>query len=232
MLDRLHASLRSRPFLQRFTLVTRTLLAVGFVAPGLTKVVGRAFAPGIDPTTPMGAYFEAFHGTAGYYVFVGLAQVVAGTLLLSRRTALLGACLYTAIITNIFVLVTATQFGTGTPIVTGLMTLGALWLLAWDGHRLAPLFGPTAPRGNRPQEPAIWDTLAPRGATGPMRWSTRAAYVVGTAGALAFTLLARGFGSSLLLKYTLSAVLAAGLITLGVWASHGVGRLRSALSSL
>ncbi len=220
-LDRVHARLRSSPVLARFTLFTRTLLAVGFIAPGLTKIVGRAFAPGIDPTTPMGAYFEAFHATGGYYGFVGLAQVLAGVLLLSRRTALLGACLYTPIIVNIFVLVSATRFGIGTPVMTGMMALGCLWLLTWDAHRLVPLLAPEAGVGSRATEPAVWDVFAPRRARPRVLRIARTAYVLGFSGVLAFTLASRGLASHVSFASTLGVVLLGGLLTAAAWLLHG-----------
>ena len=229
-LDRLHARLRSSGPLQRFTLFTRTLLALGFVAPGLTKVLGAEFAPGIDPATPMGAFFEAVYGAGGYYAFVGAAQVLAGALLLSRRTALLGAVLYFPIVLNIAALTVATRFGVGTPVVTVLMTLACGWLLAWDAHRLAGIFVPAPrPGQGRAVEPAVWDLLAAR-PSAPLsigRRALRSAYVFGTAGALALTLAARGLVPFGLGRAALLAVLAAVALTATGWA---LDRPRSARS--
>lgn len=218
-LDSLHRRLRAISPFQRLTLVTRTTLAIGFVAPGLTKLVGRDFAPGIDPASPMGVYFHAFHGTGAYYGFVGLVQVVAGALLLSRRTALLGAVLYLPVIANIFVLTAATRFGVGTPVLTGLMTLGCVWLLLWDGHRLTGLVSATPPApAERAVEPAAWDLLVPDAADPTARGLLRAAYVLGTAGAFVFTLSARALVPFVVGQGALAAALLAVPVALVGWA--------------
>jgi hypothetical protein len=214
--------------LQRFTLATRALLLVGFVAPGLTKVAGKAFAPGIDPAGPMGAYFVAMHEIGAYYAFVGIAQVVAGALLLSRRTALAGALLYLPIIANIFVLTVATRFG-GTQGVTGLMLLAALWLVVWDGHRLVPIFSPSAQVPVRAEEPALWDLLRPKHASPIGTAILRAAVGVGMLGLLAFTLAARGLGPFAVGPSFLIGC-AGGVLALVGWALAFRRRRRSALA--
>ena len=133
-LDRLHARIVRSRALQRFTAVTRVLLAAGFVAPGLTKLLGHRFTQ-LPTSTPVGSFFEAFFQATEFYVFVGLAQVTAALLLLWPRTATLGAVLYFPIILNITVLTWAIAFP-GTRWITLLMTLAALWLLVWDYDRL------------------------------------------------------------------------------------------------
>ena len=134
MLDRLHARIQRSRLLQRFTAFTRVLLAVGFVLPGMTKVLGRPFTQ-LPTSDPVGYFFDAFFQASEFYVFVGLAQVAAGLLLLWPRTATLGAVLYFPIILNIAVLTWAIGF-TGTRWITALMALASLWLLAWDYDRL------------------------------------------------------------------------------------------------
>lgn len=218
-LDALHARLRASTLLQRFTLVARTLLAVGFVAPGLTKVLGSAFAPGLDPASAAGAYFEAFHATGAYYAAVGAVQALAGALLLWRPTALLGALLYLPVIVNVALLTTAVGFGTGTPVVTTLMLLACLWLVAWDGHRLAGVVAPASrPAPGRAVEPGAWDVFAPRRAGPRRRLALRAGYVLGTAGAVAFTVAARGIVPADALGPSLVAVGLGALATVGGWA--------------
>ena len=228
-LDALHARLRSSTVLQRFTLVTRTLLAVGFIAPGLTKALGAAFAPGMDPASPAGAYFEAFHATGVYYAFVGVVQASAGALLLWRPTALLGALLYLPVIANTALLTTAIGFGTGTPVVTALMLLAFLWLVVWDGHRLVAVVAPAfRPRPGRPVEPGVWDAFVPRHAGPRQRLALRAGYALGTAGAVAFTLAARGILPADALGPSMLAVGLAALTTAAGWAIGLLARRRPA----
>ncbi|MDT0632981.1 hypothetical protein RQM47_14695 [Rubrivirga sp. S365] len=133
-LDRLHArAVRSRP-LQRFMAVTRVLLAIGFVIPGMTKVRGHRFTS-LPTSDPVGYFFDAFFQASEFYAFVGIAQVTAGLLLLWPATATLGAVIYFPIILNIAVITVAVGFQ-GTWVITVLMTLACLWLLVWDYDRL------------------------------------------------------------------------------------------------
>lgn len=231
--DRLHRRLRSSGLLQRFTLFCRTLLVLAFVAPGLTKVLGVSFI-GVSPPPTASlqeiptilAFFEVFHSTGAYYSFVGAMQVLAALLLLSRRTALLGAVLYFPIIANISVLTVATKFGPlwGTQLITVLMTLACLWLLLWDGHRLAPLLSWTVRSvRRRVQEPALWDLLTPHPApsTHPVRFMLRAAYLVGFTSVMVFLLAARAFVSwsaSQLVLPALLCVVGAGVLAVTGWA--------------
>ncbi|MEM7249288.1 MAG: hypothetical protein AAF533_28505 [Acidobacteriota bacterium] len=142
-LDRLHRFVVSRPILSSFTLMTRLMLAIGFIPPGMTKVLGRPFTR-ISPDVPIGAFFETFLQSGLYYGFVGGSQVLAGLLLLWPRTALLGALLYLPIIANIFVITVSMRFG-GTWVVTGLMLLACLFLVCWDYDRWRAVPFPQAP---------------------------------------------------------------------------------------
>jgi hypothetical protein len=131
-LDRSHARVFRIVWLRYFASFCRLALAVGFVAPGLTKAMGYRFANPAMVTvdTPIGAFFDAFFGAGPYYTFVGFAQIGAAVLLLFDRTAAVGAVLYFPIILNIFVITAALQFG-GTAVVTGLMLLACSFLLCW-----------------------------------------------------------------------------------------------------
>lgn len=142
-LDRLHAWLRPQPLFATFTTLTRIMLAIGFIPPGMTKLLGHPFTI-ISPESPIGAFFEAFFQSGSYYAFVGLSQVLAGMLLLIPRTALLGAALYLPVICNIVVITIAMGFQ-GTWVITVFMLAANLYLLFWDWHRVRPiLFAPTA----------------------------------------------------------------------------------------
>lgn len=135
-LDRLHARAVGNRWLHPFAAFCRLALAVGFIAPGLTKLLGQRFAYW-STATPAGSYFDALYHTGAYYRFIGLAQVVAAVLLLFRRTAALGAVLYFPIILNIFVFTYALGFEEFhlTTVVTTLMLLACLFLLGWEYPR-------------------------------------------------------------------------------------------------
>ncbi len=136
-LDRAHARARGERFLRIFTVVTRILLALGFIPSGLTKVLGDRFTIlGID--NPVGFFFEAMYRTGYYWRFLGLCQLVAALLLLVPRTATVGALVYFPLILNIFVITVALDFR-GTPVITGLMLLANIYLLCWDYDKLKHL---------------------------------------------------------------------------------------------
>lgn len=137
LVDSLFVYVRGRTFFYRFTLFTRILLAAGFIPTGAVKLLGRRFTV-MSPATPVGSFFEAMYQTGPYWRFLGLAQVVAGGLLLVPRLAHLGAAAFLPIIANIFVLTWALDFG-GTQFVTAGMLAATLYLCMWDFHRFRPM---------------------------------------------------------------------------------------------
>lgn len=139
-LDRLHAAARRNPWLGRLAIVTRGLLALGFLPSGWTKLMGNRFTS-LPLDNPVGFFFEGLYRTGWYWNFLGAAQLLAALLLVIPRTTTLGAVLYFPIIVNIF-LITLSMHFTGTPVITGLMLLGSLFLLCWDYDRLAAIIRP------------------------------------------------------------------------------------------
>ena len=138
VIDELFIRARSSAFLLRFTLFTRILLAAGFIPTGMVKLLGRRFTTMPD-TTPIGAFFESMYQTGLFWNFIGVAQVVAGVLLLAPRHAHFGALLFLPIIASINVINLALGFGL-TTVVTALMLLAALYLCCWDYDRFRGLF--------------------------------------------------------------------------------------------
>ena len=147
-LDRLHARVVRVRALQYFTAFTRVLLAVSFLPSGMTKVLNHRFTS-IPISEPVGFFFEAFYRSGVWYQFVGWAQLTAAVLLLLPRTASLGALLYFTIIVNI-VLVTIGVGFTGTPVLTVMMALAALYLVCWEYDKWRALL----PRWARRAAPA------------------------------------------------------------------------------
>ena len=164
-LDRLHAAVRRSPWLRRFTAFTRILLAVGFIPPGMTKVLGNRFTQ-LPVEHPVGFFFEAFYRAHAFYWLAGVAQVLAGLLLLVPRTAHLGAMLFLTVITNIVAITWSIDFA-GTKFITLLMLLAALYLVAWDYDRWKALLprrqagGQGAARGL-----LLWSALFAAGGVG------------------------------------------------------------------
>ncbi|MEM6796026.1 MAG: hypothetical protein AAF725_18770, partial [Acidobacteriota bacterium] len=133
-----------RAFFYRFTLLTRILLAAGFVPTGLVKLLGYRFTQ-MTIETPIGAFFEAMFQTGLYWRFLGASQMVAGLMLLVPATAPLGAALFLPIMINIAVITISIPFG-GTPFVTVPMSLAVLYLCLWDFPRFRGLLTTAEPR--------------------------------------------------------------------------------------
>ncbi len=123
--------------MQVFTAFTRVLLALGFIPPSIPKILHQPFTS-LPETNPVGDFFGALYRTGFYYEFIGWGQLLAALLLLSPRTAHLGALLFLPIIANIAVLTFSVGFA-GTVYVTALMLLAVIYLVAWEYDRLKPL---------------------------------------------------------------------------------------------
>ena len=137
-LDRIHNAAVKNRWLQIFTAFTRGLLAVGFIPPGLKKILHQPFTV-LPDSNPVGHYFNALYHTGFYYEFLGWGQVIAAVLLLIPRTSHIGALMFFPIILNIAVLTNAVGF-VGTWLLTILMFLAALHLVCWDYDRLKAIF--------------------------------------------------------------------------------------------
>ncbi len=144
--ERLHARVKQNRWLRRLTVLTRILLAIGFMPSGLTKVLGNPFTL-LGPESPIGYFFDALYQTGFYWRFIGMAQLVAALLLLIPRTATLGVLIYFPIILNIYVITVSLHFR-GTTYLTGLMLLACIYLLCWDYDRLKNLLLPSGERGS------------------------------------------------------------------------------------
>ena len=206
LLDRCFVRIRAIGVLYRFTLLTRLLLAAGFIPTGMVKVLGQRFTT-ISPQTPIGAFFEAMFQTGLYWRFIGLCQVVAGVLVLVPRLAHLGAAIFLGIILNIFVITVSLEFR-GTWAITGLMLMAALYLCAWDYHRFRPMLA-ASPRGFELPVHRLdpWERLG--------FWTFGVcvlAFFVGTRG-----LVPVGLSPVLVLVGTLAGVLTAGRFFVRAW---------------
>lgn len=132
--ENIHSKIYNKKIFILFTWFTRILLAIAFLPSGYTKIMGNRFTT-ISVENPIGFFFEAMYQTGWYWNFLGLTQLTVAALLLIPRTTFFAALLYLPIIINIFFIVTSMHF-TGTPIVTGLMLLGNIYLILWDYNKL------------------------------------------------------------------------------------------------
>lgn len=193
-LDRLHTRVVRVPVLRYFTALTRVLLAIAFLPSGLKKIANVRFTQlGVD--TPVGFFFEAFYRSGVWYQFIGWSQVLAAVLLLVPRTAPLGAMLYFPIALNVALITIGVGFQ-GTPAVTVLMALGALYLVCWEYDRWRALLPRwDASPGARGADARVYLLSAGGwGATGVLAFATAHALGLGnvdrTLGARGFPLLA------------------------------------------
>ncbi|WP_223606197.1 DoxX family protein [Chryseobacterium sp. OSA05B] len=131
--------LRTNKLNQWIIIHLRYLVGFAFFPSGMTKLLGNRFTV-LSTDTPIGAFFEAMYQTGFYWNFLGLSQLVAGILLMTQRFALLGALMFLAILTNIWIITISLSF-TGTWVITSLMMIAVTVLLIWDHHKLMPIFG-------------------------------------------------------------------------------------------
>ena len=133
-LARWHAWARAQPWLHRFTLANRLLLAMAFFPTGLVKATGQRFTT-LPVDNPVGFFFEAMYQTGPYWHFIGFAQIAASVLLLIPATATVGALLFFPVILSIVLITWGVGF-TGTVYVTTAMLVAVVYLLCWDADRV------------------------------------------------------------------------------------------------
>lgn len=133
-LARAHAWARRQPWLGRFTLMNRLLLAMAFIPTGLVKATGQRFTV-LPVENPIGFFFEAMYQTGPFWYFIGFMQIAAGVFLLIPATATLGAVMFVPIIFSIVLVTHGVGFGL-TAWITTCMLLSALYLVCWDADRV------------------------------------------------------------------------------------------------
>lgn len=150
---------RKRPGYARLDRWLQVLVRYGLSAAmlnyGLVKVFKSQFPfPSLNSLTstygessPMGLAWNFMGYSSGYNLFAGGAEVLAGVLLLWRRTATLGALVAIGVMAN----VAAMNFCYDIPVklFSSTLLLMGLYLFACDGRRFVDLF-----IRNRPTEPA------------------------------------------------------------------------------
>jgi uncharacterized membrane protein YphA (DoxX/SURF4 family) len=126
--------MKNNTYTQIFVIYLRYLLGFAFIFSSIVKIQGLPFTSESGAENPINSawhYFETMYQSGIYWRLIGVAQFIAGSLLLTQRFAKLGAIVYLPIITNIFLVTISYEFR-GTPIITGLMLLSTLFLIYWD----------------------------------------------------------------------------------------------------
>ncbi len=152
--------MKQKTFLQLFVIYLRYLIGFSFIFASLVKIQGLRFTSESGAENPINSawhFFETLYESGLYWRFLGIAQFITGSLLITQRFAKLGAILFLPIIANIFVITISYVFN-GTPIITGLMLLSTLFLIFWDWDSLKILINktPTNSRRKRLENDNLW----------------------------------------------------------------------------
>lgn len=214
-LARAHAWARAQPWLRRFTLANRLLLAMAFLPTGLVKATGQRFTI-LPVSNPVGFFFEAMYQTGPYWHFIGIMQITAALLLLIPSTATLGALMFLPIAVSIALITWGIGFGNTIFIAFG-MVLSAVYLVCWDGDRIWS--AGTRLVGTRQELPLLEGAHA----------IEKAGWALGGSVGIGLLLVTRGFLPRVwTLGLLITGVAAAGMVVAG-WAAAALGARRSAL---
>ncbi|MDD7914243.1 hypothetical protein [Polaribacter ponticola] len=145
---------------QLFVIYLRYLIGFAFIFASLVKIQGLRFTSESGAENPINSawhFFETLYESGIYWRFLGIAQFITGSLLVTQRFAKLGAILFLPIIVNVFVITISYDFK-GTPIITFLMLLSTLFLIYWDWDSLKILINktPTNSTKKRLENDNIW----------------------------------------------------------------------------
>lgn len=152
--------MKQKTFPQLFVIYLRYLIGFSFIFASLVKIQGLRFTTESGAENPINSswhFFETLYESGIYWRFLGIAQFITGSLLITQRFAKLGAILFLPIIANIFVITISYDFR-GTPIITGLMLISTLFLIFWDWDSLKILFNktPTNSKRKRLENDNLW----------------------------------------------------------------------------
>jgi hypothetical protein len=154
---------KQKVWLQLAVIYTRYLIGGAFVFASLVKIKGQRFTMVKGAGSPFHSpehFFETMYQSGLYWQFLGLAQLLAGLLLMTQRYALLGALLFLPIIANIYVITISYDFGY-TSVITGAMFLATIGLLVWDWNTLRVIFNQPAlsvPAAT-PDQRRLWEVI-------------------------------------------------------------------------
>lgn len=116
--------------------ICRIILGVVFLSSGIGKFYGSSGL--IGP----GWLFEELdkHNLLLFAIFIAVAELVIGYLLLIRRFATFGAVALFPMILNILIIVISLEWQ-GTPYIDGVFLLMNIYLLYYDYEKLLPILG-------------------------------------------------------------------------------------------
>ena len=152
--------IKEKIFPQIFIIYTRYLIGGTFVFASVIKIKGHRFTAesgALNPINSAWHFFETLYQSGVYWRFIGIAQLIAGFLLMTQRFSKLGALVNFPIIVNIFIITLSYPFAY-TPVITGLMLFANLLLLVWEWDELKILFNlnPNLDKKARVEQDRLW----------------------------------------------------------------------------
>lgn len=114
----------------------RLTLGIVFLSSGIGKFYGTSGLIG-----PGYMFNElAKHNLLAFAIFIALAEIIIGYLLIIKKYSTLGAVMLVPMIANILVIVLSLDWQ-GTPLIDGVFLMMNLYLLWFDRKKLLPLLG-------------------------------------------------------------------------------------------
>lgn len=141
----------------------RYLLGGAFVFASLIKIKGLRFTSESGALEPIGSawhFFETMYQSGLYWKFIGMAQLIAGFLLMTQRFSKLGALINLPIILNVFI-ITLSYYFAYTPVITGSMLVANLLLIIWEWNEIKILCNlpPKLDKIVRLEKDVLWQIL-------------------------------------------------------------------------
>jgi len=118
--------------------ILRIMIGFAFVPAALKKVLDQPFTDPANHGT-FHDFLHAFHATGWFYTFVGVMQLLAASLLITQRFALVGALIALPMLSAIAVFCWSTGVVV-TSIVATMMWLGTVGLIVWDLDKWKAVF--------------------------------------------------------------------------------------------
>lgn len=149
--------------LQIFIIYTRYALGGAFVFASLIKIKGHRFTTesgALEPINSAWHFFETMYQSGLYWKFIGIAQLIAGFLLMTQKFSKLGALINFPIILNVFI-ITLSYYFAYTPVITGLMLFANLLLIMWEWNEIKILFNlkPNFDKTVRLERDLLWQII-------------------------------------------------------------------------
>ena len=117
--------------------LTKLMLGLGFIISGMRKLPGVKFTT-LPIDHPVGLFFEGMYQTGFYWNFIGYYQIAVGIVLMTPWFKKLTPLLLLPVTVNIF-LVSLSLSMRGTPLITGAMLLGNVYLIVWHSKSYLPI---------------------------------------------------------------------------------------------